>query len=97
MIRRDTDCLAAIAAGLCGAVTGIQTVPNDWPAQVEEAEKDAPDTVSNRSCKKTADGIYDALKKEMARIETQIEQISRPCRKEHAPITPFPRKRRSWK
>lgn len=72
---RDTDCLAAIAAGLCGAFTGIQTVPGDWLAQVEEAEKDAPDTVSNRSCKDTADGIYEALKKEIARIETQIEEI----------------------
>jgi ADP-ribosylglycohydrolase len=72
---RDTDCLAAIAAGLCGAYTGIQTVPEQWLAQVEEAERKAPDTVSNRSCKDTADGILQALKKEMARIEAQVTEI----------------------
>ena len=63
---RDTDCLAAVAGGLAGALSGIQTIKQEWIDQVDEATKQNKYTNSQRTLKDTADGLYEAV---LARIE----------------------------
>jgi len=65
---RDTDCLAAIAGGLAGALSGIQSVPAEWVAQVNEATKQDPYTNNHRSIEETADGLLDAFRKRQERL-----------------------------
>jgi len=63
---RDTDCLSAVAGGLAGALSGVQTVRQEWIDQVDEATKQNKYTNSQRTLKDTADGLYEAV---LARIE----------------------------
>jgi ADP-ribosylglycohydrolase len=63
---RDTDCLAAIAGGLSGALSGVETLRPEWIDQVNEATRRNVYTNSQRTLKETADGLYQAL---LARIE----------------------------
>jgi ADP-ribosylglycohydrolase len=63
---RDTDCLAAVAGGLTGALSGIQTVREEWIKQVDEATRQNVYTNSQKTLKETADGLYQAV---IARIE----------------------------
>ena len=59
---RDTDCLAAVAGGLCGALSGTEGLPNEWISQVNEAVKKDPYTNNQRDIDETADGLYEAFK-----------------------------------
>lgn len=58
---RDTDCLAAIAGGLSGALSGINAIPKDWIDQVNAATKKDPYTNNHRTIEETADGLYEAF------------------------------------
>jgi ADP-ribosylglycohydrolase len=59
-LGRDTDCKAYIAGGLAGALRGIEALPADWVRTVEYAAANDPYTVSRRTAKEAADGIYQA-------------------------------------
>jgi ADP-ribosylglycohydrolase len=63
---RDTDCLAAVAGGLAGALSGSEAIPAEWIAQVNEATRQDPYTNSTRTIEETADGLFAAF---MARRE----------------------------
>ena len=58
---RDTDCLAAVAGGLAGALGGYQAIPAEWIAQVNEATRQDPYTNNRRSIEETADGLFAAF------------------------------------
>ena len=58
---RDTDCLPAIAAGLVGAFSGSETIPQEWIDTVDEAAKDHPATVTDMPIEEQAHGLYKAL------------------------------------
>jgi len=73
---RDTDCTAAIAAGLSGALSGSATIPTEWIETVDQAEKEATHTVSNRTCREAADGLYSALCSEIAKMKQQIAEVN---------------------
>lgn len=55
---RDTDCLAAVAGGLAGALSGPETLPQEWIEQVNGATKADPYTNNYRSIEETAQGLY---------------------------------------
>jgi len=55
---RDTDCLAAISGGLAGALNGSASIPQEWVDTVDAATKQNPYTVSRRTLRETADGLY---------------------------------------
>ncbi|UCC67162.1 MAG: ADP-ribosylglycohydrolase family protein [Armatimonadota bacterium] len=69
---RDTDCLAAIAAGLAGALSGTQTIPQEWIDQVNEATKQDPYTNNGRSIEQTADGLLDAFRARHKRMADYV-------------------------
>ena len=58
---RDTDCMAAMAGGLSGALSGIGAVPAEWVAQVDKATAANPYTNTVCTIKEHADGVYGAI------------------------------------
>ena len=63
---RDTDCLAAISGGLAGALNGSAGLPREWVETVDAATKQNPYTVSKRTLRETADGIWKVVEKATA-------------------------------
>ncbi len=72
---RDTDCLAAIAGGLSGALTGVETLRPEWIEQVDEAARQNVYTNSQRTLKGTADGLYQAVLARMQRARDWINTL----------------------
>lgn len=60
-IGRDTDCTAAIAAGISGALTGSSSIPEEWINQVEHATVINPYTCCKRTMREHSDMLYDAF------------------------------------
>lgn len=58
---RDTDCLAAVAGGLAGALSGIRSLPPSWIEQVNAATLEDPYTNNRRTIEETADGLLEAF------------------------------------
>lgn len=59
---RDTDCVAAVAAGITGALGGTSSIPQRWIDQLEKATRLNPHTNSQRTMIEHADGLYAAFK-----------------------------------
>lgn len=59
-LGRDTDCKAYIGGGLAGALNGISSVPSEWVDIVERVTAKDPWTVSTRTQKEAAEGLYKA-------------------------------------
>lgn len=75
----DTDCVSAVAGGLCGALNGPKDLPQDWIATMDLAAKNNQKTVSNFTTMETAEILYNVLmtitestKKQLSEIETQL-------------------------
>ena len=64
---RDTDCLAAVSAGISGALTGTSSIPSKWIEQVDAATKKNPFTNSKRTMKENADGLYNAFRNRLSK------------------------------
>lgn len=58
---RDTDCLASVAAGLAGALSGVSNIPRDWIAQVDAAAKVNRFTLMNLTLDEQAEILLRAL------------------------------------
>jgi ADP-ribosylglycohydrolase len=71
---RDTDCLAAVAGGLAGALSGPAELPNEWIDQVNTATQADPYTNNQRTIGQTADGLYQAFQTRRARLRDQLNQ-----------------------
>jgi ADP-ribosylglycohydrolase len=72
---RDTDCLAAVAAGIAGALSGTSSVPADLPKQVDRATSLNPHTNSKRTLRETSDELYRAFKSRLGKMKAHIEQM----------------------
>ncbi len=70
---RDTDCLAAVAGGLAGALSGVEALRPEWIKQVDEAARQNIYTNSQRTLKETANGLHQAL---LARMQKARDWIS---------------------
>lgn len=57
---RDTDCAAAVAGGLSGALRGIGGLPREWIEQVNRATGEDPYTNDHRTIEETADVLFQA-------------------------------------
>jgi len=69
---RDTDCLAAAAAGLAGAFSGSATIPAEWIEAVEQGTKNNPYTNSHMTIKETAEGMYSALQNKVRKMKDYV-------------------------
>lgn len=58
---RDTDCMAAMAGGLCGALSGIGTVPSEWVATLDGATMANPYTNTRCLVQEHAAGVHGAI------------------------------------
>jgi len=74
-VGRDTDCIAAVAAGISGALTGASSVPQRLINQLEEATKEHKYTNNKRTMKECADGLYDAYMARLARMKQHAEMM----------------------
>ncbi len=75
---RDTDCKAYIVGGLAGALRGIQSVPIDWVKTVEDEVVNDPYTVSRRTAREAAQGLYEAcinVMRQMKEIADMMDDL----------------------
>ncbi|HZG86425.1 ADP-ribosylglycohydrolase family protein [Paenibacillus sp.] len=66
---RDTDCTAAVAAGIAGALSGIASMPEKLIQQVDRATDLIAFTNSKRTMKESADGLYGAFQARLRRMK----------------------------
>ena len=75
---RDTDCLAAVAGGLAGALSGAGGLPAEWIRQVNEATLADPYTSNRRTIEQTADGLLEAFLQRQRRAREHAQQMLQP-------------------
>ncbi len=71
----DTDCTAASAAALCGALSGTAGIPEDWIATLDAGTANNPYTNAHFTNKATADGLYRALQNKVYRMEKEYKDL----------------------
>ena len=74
-LGRDTDCIAAVAAGLAGALDGTSSLPPEWIAQVDHATSVHRFTNNKRTLREHADGLYDAYKSRLRKMRDFASQM----------------------
>lgn len=72
---RDTDCKAYVAAGLAGAMRGIEAWPPEWVQTVEKAGLTDPYTVDKRTPRQLAEGLYKAALNEHAKAKGATSEV----------------------
>lgn len=72
---RDTDCKAYVAGCLSAALAGPATLPPEWISTIEEELRSDPYTVSKRSLRESADGLYRALLNNVANLKQQVALV----------------------
>ncbi|HCO93175.1 MAG TPA: hypothetical protein DIU00_04355 [Phycisphaerales bacterium] len=72
---RDTDCLAAVATGISGALSGAASIPNALIKQTDYATSVNPHTNSQRTLRETSDGLYNAFKARLAKMKAFAEEM----------------------
>ena len=76
---RDTDCLAAAAGGLSGALSGVHTLPREWIAQVNDATRRDPYTNNRRTIEEAADGLFTAFQARLRRLSDYTKLMAGGC------------------
>jgi ADP-ribosylglycohydrolase len=74
-LGRDCDCKAYVAGGLAGALRGIEEVPTDWLKIIEEQVVTDPYTVSTRSYRESAEGLYKAAIHTMNEMSVAVDLL----------------------
>jgi hypothetical protein len=74
-LGRDTDCVAAVAAGLAGALDGASSLPPEWIEQVDHATAVHRFTNNKRTLREHADGLYDAYKNRLRKMRDYAAQM----------------------
>jgi len=72
---RDTDCISAVAAGISGALTGYDSIPQEWFDIVDETTAQCNFTCSNLKIMEFADCVYDAYQKRLMEQKAFVEQM----------------------
>jgi len=75
---RDTDCLAAVAGGLAGALSGPKDIPTEWIVQVNEATRCDPYTNNQRTIEETADGLYEVFMTRRECLREYVDMMEQP-------------------
>ncbi len=72
---RDTDCLAAVAGGIAGALSGAADLPDEWIGQVDAATAANPHTCLKLTLKEMAGIVTDGLRGERQRMEQYSKRL----------------------
>jgi ADP-ribosylglycohydrolase len=72
---RDTDCLASVAAGISGALSGGSSLPEEWVKQSDFATTKNIYTNSQRTLREHSDGLYNAYKARLRKMKTLVEEM----------------------
>jgi ADP-ribosylglycohydrolase len=72
---RDTDCLAAAACSLAGALSGASTIPADWIETVDKATKQDPHTISQLTIKEVAEGMHGAFQSRLKKMHQYTSKM----------------------
>ncbi len=72
---RDTDCLAAVAGGITGALSGAGSIPPEIIKQVDYATSLNRHTNSQRTLRESADGLYEAFQARLARMKAYAREM----------------------
>lgn len=67
---RDTDCLAAVAGGISGALSGGAAIPEEWVKQLDYATTLNRFTNSQRTLRQSSDGLYEAFRARLTRMKS---------------------------
>ncbi len=73
---RDTDCLAAVAAGLAGALSGASSLPAQWVDQVNKATEADRYTNNKRTIEQTVDGLFQAYQAKNRIMQDYLELMA---------------------
>ena len=76
-LGRDTDCLAAVAGGISGALSGGGAIPDAWVEQVDHATTLNRFTNSQRTLRQHADGLHSAFQARLERMRTYTDAMER--------------------
>ncbi len=74
---RDTDCVAAVAGGISGALAGAASIPEKWIKQLDYATTQNKYTNSQRTLREHADGLYHAFMTSLAEAKKYIEVMEK--------------------
>jgi hypothetical protein len=74
---RDSDCTAASAGALAGALSGTKTIPKEWIIQLDEGIKNNPYTNSHLLNKATADGLYQAFQNRVRKMKEYVLKMEK--------------------
>lgn len=69
----DTDCTAASAGALSGALSGTSKIPEDWIVTLDAGIANNIYTNAHFTNKATVDGLYRALQNKVYRMEKELE------------------------
>ncbi len=72
---RDTDCLAAVAAGISGALTGGGSIPVEIVRQVDHATSVNPHTNSQRTLRETSEALYGAFQARRRKMKAYLREM----------------------
>ena len=73
---RDTDCAAAVAGGLSGALSGGAALPAEWLSQVNEATAKDVYTNNKRTLEESVEGLYRAYVARHAKLRKYLETMA---------------------
>ena len=73
---RDTDCVAAVASGISGALDGAASLPKEWIEQVDYATSIHRFTNNKRTLREHADGLYGAYKNRLAKMTAFADDMT---------------------
>jgi ADP-ribosylglycohydrolase len=77
VIGRDADTISRLAGSICGALKGIDAIPNDWLERIEkavEAEKAGKGYI-DKPLSQVAEDLVEVVKEHSKRLEDNIIQI----------------------
>jgi hypothetical protein len=74
---RDSDCTAASAGALAGALSGTKTIPKEWIIKLDEGIKNNPYTNSHLLNKATADGLYRAFQNRVKKMKEYVLKMEK--------------------
>ncbi|HYK91857.1 MAG TPA: ADP-ribosylglycohydrolase family protein [Acidobacteriota bacterium] len=74
-LGRDTDCLAAIAGGISGALSGAGELPEEWLKQVDYATTKMPVTNNRRTLREHADGLFEAYRARLRKMRAFADEM----------------------